>query len=259
MLELYHWEPNTFFLKPLIALKEKGLDFISHYVDPLESPVPPLVLNREAELNPELTGPLLVHDRRMISHSFFMLDYIDEAFPDVSLSPADAAGRYRMRAWGQLISGALAPAVNALGCRKYFVPRLAHRDRQEVDAMIAAIHPQEQRDAWSKAIASSWSPDEIERFGRSIRFAVARIEDALGKSPWLAGESYSLADIDAFAIARVLVDLAPEVLSSAAAPRLADWLGRIEERPAIKAALATSRTGKPQEAFAPGQEPSRWG
>jgi len=24
MLELYHWEPNIFFLKPLVALAEKG-------------------------------------------------------------------------------------------------------------------------------------------------------------------------------------------------------------------------------------------
>ncbi len=34
MLELYHWEPNTFFLKPLIALKEKQAAFTSRYFDP---------------------------------------------------------------------------------------------------------------------------------------------------------------------------------------------------------------------------------
>ena len=34
MLELYHWEPNTFFLKPLIALKEKEAEFTSRYFDP---------------------------------------------------------------------------------------------------------------------------------------------------------------------------------------------------------------------------------
>jgi hypothetical protein len=33
----------------------------------------------------------------------------------------------------------------------------------------------------------------------------------------------------------------------------------MRERPAVRAALALSRTGKPQEAFVPGAEPSRWG
>ena len=28
-LELYHWEPNTYFLKPLIALEEKAAQFTS--------------------------------------------------------------------------------------------------------------------------------------------------------------------------------------------------------------------------------------
>jgi glutathione S-transferase len=33
MLELYHAEPVANSMKPLICLKEKGLDFVSHYVD----------------------------------------------------------------------------------------------------------------------------------------------------------------------------------------------------------------------------------
>ena len=34
MLELYHWEPNGFYLKPLIALEEKGATFTSRWFDP---------------------------------------------------------------------------------------------------------------------------------------------------------------------------------------------------------------------------------
>ena len=33
MLELYHWEPNTYFLKPLIALHEKKAGFASRWFD----------------------------------------------------------------------------------------------------------------------------------------------------------------------------------------------------------------------------------
>src|SRR6185437_10727615 len=34
MLELYHWEPNTYYLKPLIALHEKQAAFTSRWFDP---------------------------------------------------------------------------------------------------------------------------------------------------------------------------------------------------------------------------------
>ncbi len=33
----------------------------------------------------------------------------------------------------------------------------------------------------------------------------------------------------------------------------------MSERPAVKKALAMSKTGKPDEAFAPGPEHARWG
>ena len=35
-LELYHWEPNTYFLKPLIALEEKAAHFTSRWFDPTQ-------------------------------------------------------------------------------------------------------------------------------------------------------------------------------------------------------------------------------
>jgi hypothetical protein len=38
-----------------------------------------------------------------------------------------------------------------------------------------------------------------------------------------------------------------------------EWLQRMRERPAVQKALASSRTGKPDEAFAPGPEHARWG
>jgi hypothetical protein len=34
MLDLYHWEPNGVFLKPLMALEEKQAAYTSHWFDP---------------------------------------------------------------------------------------------------------------------------------------------------------------------------------------------------------------------------------
>ena len=79
------------------------------------------------------------------------------------------------------------------------------------------------------------------------------------ETDWLAGASYSVADIDAFALLAGLPRLAPELVNPQSTPRMVDFLRRMNERKAVQAALATSRSGKPLEAYVPGAEPSRWG
>ena len=88
---------------------------------------------------------------------------------------------------------------------------------------------------------------------------MVRIEAHLAANSWLAGPTYSIADIDAFAMLRVVPDLAPDVVNAKATPRIWEYLARIEARPAVRAALAMSRSGKPEQHFVPGVEPSRWG
>ena len=90
MLELYHWEPNTYYLKPLIALKEKQVAFNSRYFDAtrFEQFRPGFPSNTESNLHLEREGPVLVHDDTIISSSFFMLEYIADAFPGLDLQHA---------------------------------------------------------------------------------------------------------------------------------------------------------------------------
>ena len=75
MLELYHSEPNTFFLKPLIALHEKNANFQSRWFDSdkLEQFSLGFSGDVEAHLHLEREGPLLLHDGTLISSSFFIL------------------------------------------------------------------------------------------------------------------------------------------------------------------------------------------
>jgi GST-like protein len=40
---------------------------------------------------------------------------------------------------------------------------------------------------------------------------------------------------------------------------VADWLRRMQERPAVQTALAMGRSARPEEMFAPGPELARWG
>jgi glutathione S-transferase len=149
--------------------------------------------------------------------------------------------------------------VSALGCAKYLAPALKARDQDEVKRRIEAIEPQERRAAWSAVIDGTYDETALAAYRQRLGFPVKRVEDTLATNRWLTGKEYSIADIDAFAMLNVLPDLAPEVVNEHRTPRVSEFLHRMRERPAVRAALALSRTGKPQEAFVPGAEPSRWG
>jgi len=260
MLELYHWEPNIFYLKPLIALAEKQLPYSARWFDAtgFEQFAPGFPRNTESHLQLEREGPVLVHDGAIISSSFFQLEYIAEAFPGPALLPADPYDRYRAQAWGQVSALIIASAVTTLGCARYLAPQLKARPAAELAARIAAIEPPERRASWSAVLEGTDEP-RLEAARNRLAGPVRRLEAALERSPWIAGATYSIADIDAFAMLFAAPALAPALLSESASPRVMDFLQRMHGRPAVQAALARSRSGKPAEAFIPGPEAPRWG
>ncbi len=159
MLELYHGEPNTFSLKPLIVLHEKGLDYTSHYVGPTDFDAVPAAIRgaMEVQHNPEGDGPILVDHGTAMTESFFVSLYLDEAFPQVPLRASDAANRWRVLMWARFVNEVLAPAVVTLGCHKYLSPWLKTQNRVEIERAIAAMPTSERRSGWTTALAGSYS------------------------------------------------------------------------------------------------------
>lgn len=260
MLALYHWEPNVFSLKPLIALHEKGLEFESRYVDPTAFAEAAAEQDLEAQHNPEMEGPVLIHDHAMITESFFMLEYLEDAFPEGPLKLRTPYGDWQVQVWGRFNGERVAPAVSTLGVHKYLAPRLKQKRVDSADALLERMGTEERRNAWAEAIGDSYSAELLADSTRRAGLLVERIETALeGGRSWLVEDTYTLADIDAFAFANALPKLVPEACNAKASPRTLEWLERMRSRPAVQAALATSRTGKPDEAFAPGPEHARWG
>jgi glutathione S-transferase len=263
MLELYHWEPNLFSLKVLIALNEKALDFSSRYVDWLafgqsDTCSPPL--NIEARHNPENEGPILVHDHKVISESFFTMEYLDDAFPTPPLKLRTPYGDWQVQVWGKFCGERAAPAISTLGCKKYLVPLLKAKQLSSADRAFLHRHSQERRAAWSEAVNDLYSDELLSESRRNAILLIERIEKALTDgSDWLVQNTYTIADIDAFALANTLPKLLPEVADGTRSPRFMAWLERMRGRPSTRKALALSRTGRPDEAFAPGPEHARWG
>jgi GST-like protein len=261
MLELYTSEPNTFFLKPLIALAEKRAPFTMRYFDAagLEQFAGGLPSDLESSLRLEREGPLLVHDGTIICGSFFMLEYISEALPGPSLIPADSYEAYRAQAWGQFLGANLGSSVPVLGAAKYLLPHLAKLDPAWVDQRIAAIEPVERRASWQALRDGTYSAGYLQAAVDRLAAPVVRIETSLRQSPWLAGPAFSVADIDAYSMLCVLPDLAPAMVNPGATPRIIDYLGRISARDSVLTARRCARTPHPERQFVPGIEASRWG
>lgn len=258
MLELYHWAPNGPWLKPLVVLAEKGIACTLHPVDVLAfeqygPTLPPPSL--ETRLNSEGEGPLLVHDGRQLTESFFVSEYLDGAFDGPALRPADPVAFNRMLAWARFTNEVFMPAANTLGCRRFLAPALAGRTPPA--GLLDRIALGFVRDGWRRAFAGDYPETLVEESRRKLRIAIDRLEASLDAGPWLLGETYSLADVDAFAIARSLPLLVPDMMRDR--PRLHEWLARVEARPAVAAALATGGWEAPETAFAPGPEHARWG
>jgi len=260
MLELYHWEPNTYYLKPLIALHEKKAGFASRWFDAtsFEQFANGFPRNTESTLHLEREGPVLVSEGAVVSSSYFLIEYINEVVPGVDLCPGGAFQHYQQRAWGQVL-GALGSCVSALGCAKHLAPVLKSRDQADLRAKLDRIEPQERRAAWAAVIDGVYTEQVLAGVRKRLKVPLKRIEDTLKRTYWLAGNDYSLADIDAFSFLNSLPGLAPDVFNRNESPRTMDFIERMRSRDAVKAALAMSRSRKPEEAFVPGQEASRWG
>ena len=252
MIELHHFEPTSNSGEVLILLKEKGIDFVGHYVDVLAGEqFSPAFL----ELNPAGQVPVLVHDGQPLTETGFILQYLEEVFPTVSLTPQSPEGRYWVNVWIKYVEEYMAPAAWKLGIARTLAGIGERRGR--IEAALGRAPP-ERRQAWEKAFAGFDAVD-LEIASGLLPVRLERMETALAASEWLAGDHYSLADIAVFPTARALTLAAPDLVNASATPGLWAWLERISARPAVRAALAMGRTDHPEAVFAPGPEGSRWG
>ena len=86
MLELNHFEPAANSMKPLIALSEKGVDFISRQLN-LEGRRWEQYSDWFLKINPDGQVPVLVHDGRVVIESTVINEYIEDVFPTTPLRP----------------------------------------------------------------------------------------------------------------------------------------------------------------------------
>lgn len=235
-LKLYHAEPAANSLKALINLKEKQLGFESVYVDlhKFEQHEPWFVA-----INPEGQVPVLDHGGQIITHTTVIGEYLEDAFPEAPpLRPADALGKARMRYWNKFCDEHVVNYVSMHGWHRMVSVLARAIDAGEFDKLMARIPLYEQQVKWRTA-RSGFSEADLANATRKIAVAVDKAEQQLTQTPWIAGEMYTLADINLFSICGMAVSrLFPDLQVESRAPRFSAWVQRMFERPGVKAAFA---------------------
>ena len=243
MLKLYHAEPVANSLKSLISVKEKALDFQSVYVDlhKFEQHEPSFVA-----INPEGQVPVLNHDGHIITHTTVIGEYLEDAFPDAPpLRPADAVGKARMRYWNKFCDEHVMSYVSMHGWHRLVRVIARSVEAGEFERLMTRVPLHEQREKW-RAARSGFSEADLARATRKIEVAVDKIERQLTNTPWLAGEMYTLADINFYSIGGMALSrLFPDLHVEQRAPRLVEWVNRVTARPAVQAALAMPNRTNP--------------
>lgn len=234
MLDLYHAEPVANSMKTLLCLKEKGLEFVSHYVDLLrfEQHQPAFVA-----INPNGQVPVLVHDGAIVTESTVINEYLEDVFPQVRLRPLNPVHVARMRIWSKFVDEYFCPALSMIGWH-LMVRRVAQSlSKGELDEVLARIPLKEQRDKWATVAGESFTQAQLDESRRKIGVAIERLEKILQQSDWITGPEYSLADVNSYSMVASVPRLFPECMNDKLTPRCVDWLQRMNARPAVQAAL----------------------
>ena len=239
MLTLYHWEPNANSGKPMLALAEKGVGYESRYLDllQLEQHSPAYL-----KINPEGTIPALVHDERVLTESTPMMEYIDAQFEGPPLRPSSPLERWRMRWWMRYFDAYFAPSLSMIGWSVFVGPAVRQRDPRELRAAIDRIPLESRRSAWRKAMFNEFSAQELRESRRRVLFSIDVLERHLTQHRWIAGDSYSLGDINGFNLGYALPLSQPERCNDTRTPHIMEWLRKIYERPAARKTWTKART-----------------
>jgi len=110
-LTLYTYWRSSAAYRVRIGLALKGLEYASEPVHLVQDGGQQHAA-AFAALNPQELVPVLRHGDQVLRQSLAILEYIDEAWPEPALLPADAGGRARVRALAQAIACDVHPLNN---------------------------------------------------------------------------------------------------------------------------------------------------
>jgi len=233
MLTLYHAPTAVCAAKARVVLAEKSLKFESHMINlHLGDQFRPEYL----KLNPNAVVPTLVHDGNVLIESTVICEYLDDAFADWPLRPANALGRARVHLWTKK-EDSIHDTINTMTATMIFRHDLLQKSPAEREARYAKMPDPARREKWRRmmdeGLNSPIVSDALNRLGRHF----TNMDKALMRQQWLVGDQVTLADTGLFSFFYRLEMLECAGLWREHFPRVSAWYERAKARPSFKEAI----------------------
>jgi glutathione S-transferase len=245
MLKLHHSPFSVSSQKVRLVLAEKGLDWTDRVVDLLAGEHLGEDFRR---LNIRAEVPVLEHDGHVLSESWLICEYLDEVFPHVVLMPDQATDRHAARLWNHWIDREIHAASGVLTYAILARPLLAQQSPETLDALLQQL-PDPSVRAWrTSVLAHGLQAPEVKASIAAHRAFFRRMEATLSDAhAWLAGASFSMADIAALPYVMRADHLGLGTLMSFDdVPNLRSWYFRMQARPSMQASFVRYLDGETQ-------------
>lgn len=226
MIELYHNDMSVCAQKVRFALAEKKLPWEGRHLNlragDQQKP-------EYLKLNPNAVVPTLVDDGTVIIESTVICEYLDDAYPEPRLKPADAVGRARMRLWTKQLDEGVHAATSVVSSAIAFRYQKLAAGMEALEEFHKKMpDPVKRERSWeniTRGVESRFFAEAVKRFDKLL----ADMETTLSSAPWLAGEEFSLADIGYAPYVTRLDHLQMQFLWDKR-PHIPMWYDRIRER-----------------------------
>lgn len=245
MLVLYEFGNSVCCQKVRQVLCEKGLSWEARQVDLFHhQQYAPAYL----KLNPQGVVPTLVHDDTRVIESTLICEYLDETFPEPRLIPGTAAERARMRLWSKAVDEGLHEGVTEISFSAMFRERLKDAPESQRQIRFRNIGDPRRRDrfvsTYEHGVESPFVLWAIAAYERAFKTMDAELAEG---GEWLAGNAFSLADVNLAPYLARLEYLTLLDVWIGERPRIRAWWERAKSRASFKAAIADPLTQDDRE------------
>jgi glutathione S-transferase len=232
MLELYNAPQSTCSQKVRLTLAEKGLKFIEHKLKLFQNDqLKPEYL----KLNPNGVVPTLVDNGVPIIDSSVIMEYLDEEYPETSLTPPGTKERAKMRAWLRFFEEVPTVAVRFPSYNAAFARHFSTMTEDEFQS-LAKSKPLRDKFLGEMDKTKGFSIDKLKSAEDSIRKTVARMEPELAANEYLLGPHVTLTDFCVLPSMIRMEDLGYDFLWKDK-PGVKAWLERMKNRASFKSAF----------------------
>ncbi|MBX3531599.1 MAG: glutathione S-transferase family protein [Rhizobiaceae bacterium] len=230
MIELFHSPKSTCSQKVRLALAEKGLAYESRLIDlsKREQHTPEYLA-----INPNGVIPSLRHAGHAVRDSSVICEYLDEVFPIPPLMSSDARARAGVREWMRFIEEVPTAAIRVPTANQMFAKVIGAMSEAEFEKWSQNVSVR--RDLYLLVRRADFGDKDVREALAKLDMTIRRVDAACAKSAWIAGDSYSLADIGLLPTIVRMEDMGYAAMWSEM-PNFSRWYMAAKERPSFKTA-----------------------